>query len=485
MWGFKSLLAHKAQGGEAARNVLWWVEGALRASSSSRRGPTTRSWSRRRGSGSRSGSRLVPVLTTDANHTQVWTPTVAEFRLALAKGLGRTAVFAAQSALPADYVSVLVEECFEPSAWFAGDDEHAEWVAQLALAAGARSDLTRRALVAAHEEREPDRLERVCVVLQMLAAGGSAEAKAVLYAVVRDNLRPDEPVAGWPDVLALDGPEAFVTVVRDVFDDPRLLDSLVQGMGDDALQATAHRLDALSLPDDAKRALRRALDDLTAARAAPKQDREAWLRTLSANDVLEAAKDNKAGWFRGWAKIASESDLHEVMEVMLGERNVEILRRLLSAFTARPLPALEERLLGLVQHDDDRVRGRAIRTIAQYRNPKVRELALVRLRNLEDAGIVLLIHNYDAGDYKRVEPLFDGVSDPDVLHGRGFNLLEVFEHNPLAELSPLVEVVYEVTPCSLCREKAVKLLLAAKLAPGWMIDECRHDAFEDIRKLVA
>lgn len=370
-------------------------------------------------------------------------------------------MFARQPALAADYVAALVEQCFEPSAWFNGDDEHTEWVVQLALAAGAGSDLTARALAAVRDEHEPDRLERLCVVLRLLAADGSAEAKAALYGVVDDRLRADGRVPGWLDVVALDGPEAFGMVSQKAFDDPGLVELLVQQVSEDVLQATVQRLDALPLADNAKQVLRKTLADMAGASAASKQDRQAWLRTLSVQDVLEAAKDNQAGWFRGWAKIASESNLHEVMEVMLGERNVEVLRRLLMVFTARPLPVLDERLLDLVRHDDESVRARAVQALAHYRHPKVRELALARLRDGEADGVALLAWNYEAGDYKRLEPFFAGSNEPDILHDRGFDLLEMFEHNPLVELSPIVEVVYEATPCSLCREKAVKLLLAA------------------------
>jgi hypothetical protein len=93
--------------------------------------------------------------------------------------------------------------------------------------------VTIKAVAASRDERDERRLDRICSVLRGIAAQGHPEAKDALYAVVRKCLRANDLVSGWTEVLALDGPQAFVEVGEDAFHDPRLLNSLVK-RGDDA-----------------------------------------------------------------------------------------------------------------------------------------------------------------------------------------------------------------------------------------------------------
>jgi hypothetical protein len=412
--------------------------------------------------------------------------TAAEFRSALAKGLGRAVLHTTERPLESEHLSALVEAFLEPSDWFNADDEHVPWLMALVDVAGARGEVTSKALAASRDECDERRLDRICSVLRELAVGGAPEAKDALYAVVRRSLRADDLVPGWTDVLALDGPQAFVAVAGDVLGDVRLTHSLVERGDEASRRATAESIDRLALTEGARQTLRKALDEAAAATTAPKKDRQGWLRTLSATDVLDAAKANTCGWFRGWARIASDPDLLAVAESMFTEGSDEILRRLLLVFTARPLPTFDARLLGLAERDDQSVKERLLQVLARYAHPKVRELALARLRDgFHDGGTIGLLEcNYATGDHERLVPLFADPSAPDVMHDRGAALIGVFERNPLIELSPLVEIIYEAIPCSMCREKAVKRLLEARFAADWMIEECEHDAFERIRTLV-
>jgi hypothetical protein len=44
--------------------------------------------------------------------------------------------------------------------------------------------------------------------------------------------------------------------------------------------------------------------------------------------------------------------------------------------------------------------------------------------------------------------------------------------------------VYEQSPCSNCRGKAVQILLDASNAQDWLLEECRHDSQEETRTMV-
>ena len=65
------------------------------------------------------------------------------------------------------------------------------------------------------------------------------------------------------------------------------------------------------------------------------------------------------------------------------------------------------------------------------------------------------------------------------------DIREILDHNPEADARDLGPIVYYHTPCANCRHDTVELLLKRDAAPAWLIQECRDDADDDTRKLVA
>jgi hypothetical protein len=62
--------------------------------------------------------------------------------------------------------------------------------------------------------------------------------------------------------------------------------------------------------------------------------------------------------------------------------------------------------------------------------------------------------------------------------------VKVLESHPDADCSKLGPMVYAITPCGSCRYYAGRLLHNRRIAPSWMLEECRYDSVEDIRHLV-
>jgi len=417
-----------------------------------------------------------------------WNLEPNEFRSALLKGLGRAVLHAREHPLSAEHQEALRAACLEPNHWFNSDEEAVPWLLDIVDLAGMR-DVVAGAVLAAVSHEGADH-HHLCALLHGLDARGISGAKDALYEVFRRTVGTEDIVPGWSELLELDGWRVFERVGDILFaDEQRLLDLL--DYPDDAPRTAAREaLDKVTVPSARRNMLATAIEAVEAKRAAPKEDRAAILRAMSAADVLEAVRtpsDRRAAMIRGWSRVASEPDLVQVAEAMFAEQSADRMARLLMGFSARSLPTFDERFLALAEHEDEKVRHRALRALGNYGHPKVRDLALRRLSAGDRDGntINLFRLTYQPGDHVLFEPLFADVEDPDEMHDRGYDLLEVYDQNRVPECSALVLRVYAATPCSFCRERAVKILVEQHLAPDWMIEECGNDAYEEIRRLVA
>jgi hypothetical protein len=73
--------------------------------------------------------------------------------------------------------------------------------------------------------------------------------------------------------------------------------------------------------------------------------------------------------------------------------------------------------------------------------------------------------------------------DTDEMHGLAWALLDIFTENKSANCFNSMTFAYEHTPCSLCRARAVELLLEQGVMPEELLAECRFDANGEIRAM--
>ena len=64
------------------------------------------------------------------------------------------------------------------------------------------------------------------------------------------------------------------------------------------------------------------------------------------------------------------------------------------------------------------------------------------------------------------------------------NLHTLIQDNSAAHIEPVAELIYEKTPCSMCRHHVVKLLSERVGLPGPLLLECPYDADAETRRLV-
>jgi hypothetical protein len=429
--------------------------------------------------------------------------TAAQLLSALQKGHGRALMHVRAVGL-AEVESCVIDACLHDRVYDSEvEGDRTDWLMEIIAASGAESRIAQILIPQLDEptDRYRDAVQR-CQSACGLAQRGHPGARARLYGCLRKSPNSADLI-GAAQIIALDGVDGLLHVaeylgtllLREPCDwiDDIALRSFDETRGDGSGRRV---LDSVAVRSPAIAEYLRQLDRKDAQRekariAAGQSPREGKLRAISAANVvheIDTADPRRSPfWLVSWGVHAPESELHAVLESMLAQTDPGRLCKYLRVFRRRTLPTFDPRLLQFAEHADADVRRHAHRALSNYAHPDVRSLAIQRLnagRWLEEE-LALLERNYRPGDATLLEPALRVLADPVVLHGLVFDLVEVFQLNQVAESANAMLFVYEESPCSCCRYKAVKILVGTHSAPDWLVEECRHDSFEETRQIAA
>lgn len=191
-----------------------------------------------------------------------------------------------------------------------------------------------------------------------------------------------------------------------------------------------------------------------------------------------------------WGKRASSADVLLLASDLIAE--ADDIRRLsmLRAFRHVGFPLDPEPLFALLESPVRQVRVQTVNVLGRMRHPAVRQLALANIsgaRIVDRRRLRLLVGSAQAGDSELFGPLLASVADDDnAVHWIFGDILHIIEdgHLPLDEGLPWLVRVYEETPCSHCRHKAVGQLTALGRLPDWIAAEWPFDAEVDAPPIV-
>ena len=330
-------------------------------------------------------------------------------------------------------------------------------------------------------------------LLKELAAAGSQNARRLLYASL-DRLPETADVVGADHIVALDGVEGMIHVARQLgrwlredpdfwVDDYYLTAQLDESTGLRAAGLAALEREAQTDPDVAHclAGLRRTreIQNSHPGRVDPATYTGAEIVAL----VSRHPKD-PCHWLRRWGAQAADDQRALVFEALLASEDPERVQRLFRCFGKTGVPRFDSRLLRWMFHPDTQVQWAAVRAMATIRHGEVRQAALQMVADGPLAnGMALLVNNAEAGDLALCTRNLAVPEDAEEAHHLLAELLDLCEANPGAEALDGLLQVYEFSPCSHCRRRAVKALTDARIAPAWVLAESAFDADPDTREL--
>jgi hypothetical protein len=97
--------------------------------------------------------------------------------------------------------------------------------------------------------------------------------------------------------------------------------------------------------------------------------------------------------------------------------------------------------------------------------------------------IRLLVSNYRKRDIKLLLDICEKTQDEDEIHSFVSDVITVFENNKIEKPSVLLDKIYRINNCSLCRESMVEILISSNDLSEGILEELLFDSDLDIRKL--
>jgi hypothetical protein len=101
-----------------------------------------------------------------------------------------------------------------------------------------------------------------------------------------------------------------------------------------------------------------------------------------------------------------------------------------------------------------------------------------------DDVIWLFILNYQSDDGSLIEAALPKQPDPAKIYSVGYSLLHLAENHNEPALAGCLKWLYESTPCTYFRFKAVKVLVESGELSAAMRTECRYDCEKGTREAV-
>jgi hypothetical protein len=419
-------------------------------------------------------------------------PSPEQQRDALQKGLGRAMQWAMSRQLDD---APLLEACVRDLLFDVQvEDSRGDWLWRMIRAMDAADRFRVPILHALYELSDEPSAGQLCELARCYAEAGDETFRLRLYEIVEQKPFADSHWLGEEEIIRLDGDEAFLFAARVrgeglagrewEWDDDALVHDAIERFGEERVK---HLLDRTE--DSALRTYREGWYEREA-----KDDRgpiishRETMRAITVGEIVTAAESSGFRFypFRGWGMYADDADLAIVFHSLSAAREASAIANLLWVFSNRAAPQYVARFIELCRHDDPEVRRRAHIAMEEIEHPYVREYALSELaEGICDHSVVgLFVRNYRRGDEHRILESLESPADECERHSLLMGLIKVLEANPDADCSRLGVLAYASTPCESCRFHAARLLLDRRVAPDWLVEECRFDSSEESRELV-
>ena len=173
------------------------------------------------------------------------------------------------------------------------------------------------------------------------------------------------------------------------------------------------------------------------------------------------------------------------------EKRLKYRAEALYAFAECPYPDDPQPIIEDAQSDCEELRDRAWRALENLRHPDVRTFALNNIANKERTveTFLLLVSNYLPEDAPLLEKLLReriAERDWDGVHSAGLAVDAAFSKGgKCPRPKQLLPLLYRYTPCSCCREYFLRHMAKHRMLTKEMLEECRYDSRDAIRKFAA
>jgi hypothetical protein len=423
----------------------------------------------------------------------------SEITNALEKGFGRIYLYIEKNG-DESIREQLLHFCLKnPSYDTQCEDSRAEWLISLINLSKNRSFYIPKIIAALSTSYEFSDVSQLYKLCQLIAQQSDESAKQAIYEKF-DAQEFNESYMGGEEIIQLDGLKGLLHVANVI--GKRLLEEDDYWESDMLYCITCEMIgkeitdEFLAQHAKENRYVTAYLEELKRheERSKPKDSqshrerfRDEYPLERILDDIINNTKRNRLGIYNRFGRYATEDEIERVFNLLLAETNNEKLIRYFWVFRNRELPRLPELITNLAFSNDHEIQGAAISALSNLSDSRIREIAIKLSLNSDSQialnAIELFINNYQIGDSKYIEPLLNHIKDNDVCHWVCMDVIKLFEKHQPKECINMMLWAYENTPCTHCRNWAVRLLIEKNWLPETYLNECLYDCVEETREL--
>jgi hypothetical protein len=432
-----------------------------------------------------------------------------QFVDAISKGLGRAMMYVKHHGLT-NISDIVIDACLHNKVYDVQcEDSRSDWLYAMFSGSTQYDEFRNAILSALKQENECADILQLCDLAKEMALDGDEYARISLrdFVLKMASVRGETDHYGVEELINVEGDEAVLELAKiygqRLIENPE--DAVLARLSDEdeQLKHFAELLKEHSYSDSRIKMYFEYLDDNGGldpiqdsnkgdlAKILEKRKRE-FLSEFNVDKIIQYAKDDVDKYrsrYRSFGLYAEPEDLKLILTELLQAKENYVRKNLLWIFRRRPLPVIHDCFFAWADSDDEDLRAAVLSALASSKDDRVHEFARQRVKDGKILGwgnsfvLDIFEKNFDQGDAKLITDTILA-SQPDVedKHSLGLNVNGIAKKNECPELKKILLWVYENTPCSNCRQSAVKNLNEIGALSREMIEECTWDGSADIRE---
>lgn len=438
--------------------------------------------------------------------------TKEQFANAISKGLGRAMMHVKRYGLE-DIADTLLDACIHNKIYDAQcEARRTDWLYAMFNNSPQYNDFRDAILSALKKESGWREISQLCDLAKEMALDGDEYARAAIkdFALKSAAVQEETDYFGIDEYIKIDGADVVLELAR-IYGQRLIENSEEEVLGrlsyeDEECKAFKQLLQEHSYTDSRIKIYFDYLvdnDGIDPFVVPSETDREMesenrkreFLSQYNVERIIDCVKieDNKNRYIcRTFGRYAEQEDLKVIFAELLKAKEDAVRKRLLWIFSTIPLPAIHECFFEWADSNDEELRAAILSAFGNSKDDRVHEFARQRVREGKILGwgnsfvLDIFEKNFANDDAKLIsDAILASKPTEDDIHRFGLSITSIAAENKTRELKELLMWVYENTPCSNCRESAVKRLNEIGALNQKMIDECIWDGSEDIREFAS
>ncbi len=184
-------------------------------------------------------------------------------------------------------------------------------------------------------------------------------------------------------------------------------------------------------------------------------------------------------------KWLKDEEVLKVANLLLSEKDDKGIQSYLRLLSRTQYPLDISNLLPFLNSTNDQIKHSILRILQQIEDHRIRELIEVNYTNhaFLYKHIELFVSNFLEKDINVLCHILDTLKDEEEFHSFGMVIKDIFNKNVTKHPGKLLNKLYMVNNCSICRESFIKTLISAQELSENILLEMKYDCEPEIRNL--